>query len=681
MGAPVAAAAAGGFQFITSINTIARDDETRRKVRSHARRQKLPSQPSAAPAKAQAASQKERTGKFRVGHNAGASTPGAGPSTTTKPVAVRKKRIAPAAPTGERARDPRALIPSFRSSARALSDTSDSSTDDEYESSMITRELAFTTVGVTKELPNFSALSIKTTPMTETLLRYMMTVCLSPKEVSVQKWFNRAGAPTYMTTHHSSFLAHGFAINPTGDLVSGISIDDAATHSFMALIAAMHNSLANWNDTSTLDFHRFQTVKAVNSRLNVEGKDGSYPVSDGVLVAVAMLVNVESYIGSLGSAAAHMQGLKRMIDLRGGIIDGLGYSSVLQRTIAWADYSYATAANEPLVLPFIPDLAGSLRLHDRFTSRTILTNMDPPSYGDLTIKNREIVEILELMHSVSRFIDGYDYNDLDSSVSERVQVSDSIYLAEWKLCQLEDTMRSKYFTSRASSMTPSLYSDDTLSPQESKGPETDISDPLVYAAHLFLHLAVRGQPPTAYRHKVLTEALVSSLYGPLMSLNLLNWPDSTTYGSPESGAGSNNDRPSPGGTSLDGRASAPLSNTAFLTSHGYPDNETGRPVRDELHSDILLWMLFIGCCVRVPPNPYNSTYMYHGVSQANVRDFFVAPLINLCRRRNITERSDLHSRLRGVVWLGCWCDYQLETLWQEIEPRVQDLATNDWSSG
>ena len=61
----------------------------------------------------------------------------------------------------------------------------------------------------------------------------------------------------------------------------------------MALMAAMHNSLAGWNDTTTLDFHRFQTVKAVNSRLNIEGKNASCPVSDGVLVAVAMLVNVE----------------------------------------------------------------------------------------------------------------------------------------------------------------------------------------------------------------------------------------------------------------------------------------------------------------------------------------------------------------------------------------------------
>lgn len=210
MGAP-ATATAGGFQFITSINTIARDDETRRKVRSHARRQKLSSQPGTAPAKTQTASQKERTGKFRVGQSNGTSTSTSAPSPVpsgsaviSKTAAARKKRLAQ---DSERSRPSgTVLVPTLQRAASSTSDLSDCSTDDEYESGMITRELAFTTVGVTKELPNFSALSIKTTPMTEQLLRYMMTVCLSPKEESVQKWFTRAGAPTYMTTRKPRFF-------------------------------------------------------------------------------------------------------------------------------------------------------------------------------------------------------------------------------------------------------------------------------------------------------------------------------------------------------------------------------------------------------------------------------------------------------------------------------------------
>lgn len=72
-----------------------------------------------------------------------------------------------------------------------------------------------------------------------------------------------------------------------------INVDAAATHAFMANVAAMHNSLANWDDTTTIDFHRFQAVKSVNERLNLEGKDNDTPVSDGLIVAVALLVNTE----------------------------------------------------------------------------------------------------------------------------------------------------------------------------------------------------------------------------------------------------------------------------------------------------------------------------------------------------------------------------------------------------
>lgn len=59
------------------------------------------------------------------------------------------------------------------------------------------------------------------------------------------------------------------------------------------MLAAMHNSLAMWADTSTIDFHRFQAVKSINERLNLEGKDDSKPISDGLVVAVALLVNIE----------------------------------------------------------------------------------------------------------------------------------------------------------------------------------------------------------------------------------------------------------------------------------------------------------------------------------------------------------------------------------------------------
>lgn len=218
-----------GFQFITSINTITRNDETRRRVRSHARRQKLPSQTSA-PQPRSPSTQKERITKFRLGTGAGPSTSASGSSRT-------KRTTAPPTELGSSA------IPhDHHGHGHGIDDPP------KWETTMISKDLSIT---VAKELPNFSMLRIETTPLTENLLKYCMTVCLSPQEKFVQKWFARAGAPTYMNTRkanalsgvvgfnsiqnqgadplptpadHSSFLASTFAMNPTGDWMSSVSI-------------------------------------------------------------------------------------------------------------------------------------------------------------------------------------------------------------------------------------------------------------------------------------------------------------------------------------------------------------------------------------------------------------------------------------------------------------------------
>ena len=114
------------------------------------------------------------------------------------------------------------------------------------------------------------------------------------------------------TADHSSFLANSHAMNPGGDLMgfvsqyhhymlsgestnaeSQLSIDPAMTHAFMAMIAAMHNALADWDDMTTIDFHRHEAIQIINKRLNSEGRSLSIPVSDGVMVSVSLLVQIE----------------------------------------------------------------------------------------------------------------------------------------------------------------------------------------------------------------------------------------------------------------------------------------------------------------------------------------------------------------------------------------------------
>ena len=178
------------FQFITSINTIDRDAETRRKVRSHARRQKLPHGP-AGPAQRTApdtpSTQKDRTSKFRLG------------SSVKAPPKSRKARPGSATATTSSASSAsdRSSSPSQSRSSSAAGDLAAVEARPSYETTMITNDLGFTVV---RELPPFSTLPIQTTPLTENLFKYIICVCLSPKEKFVQKWFDRCGAPSYFST-------------------------------------------------------------------------------------------------------------------------------------------------------------------------------------------------------------------------------------------------------------------------------------------------------------------------------------------------------------------------------------------------------------------------------------------------------------------------------------------------
>lgn len=172
------------FQFITSINTVAHDDETRRKVRSHARRQKLSSENVQPPQSRKSTTQKERTSKFRLkpsvqqndpgSEDSGSSSHNGGDSSDRKPQSPPKLN---------------GLILGGRAG--------NYNPDTNFTPTMISQELALV---VARELPSFPMLRIETTPLTETLLKYCFTVCLCPKEEIVEKWFDRAGAPTYMMT-------------------------------------------------------------------------------------------------------------------------------------------------------------------------------------------------------------------------------------------------------------------------------------------------------------------------------------------------------------------------------------------------------------------------------------------------------------------------------------------------
>ncbi|KAI1348814.1 hypothetical protein F5Y01DRAFT_306444 [Xylaria sp. FL0043] len=618
------------FQFITSINTVAHDEETRRKVRSHARRQKLSNESSPPSQARKSTSQKERISKFRL-------KPSAQPVDTNP----KDNSCSRNGSSGNKVKPPSIL----RLHSPTLGGHIEEGKNANFSPTMISRELALV---VARELPSFPMLRVETTPLTETLLKYCFTVCLCPREAMVEKWFDRAGAPTYMMTYYSGFLANAFAMNPEGNFFDALHVDTAITHAFMALVASMHNSLAQWNDTSTFDFHRLQAIKAINERLNVEGKSPNVPISDGITMAVALLVNNETFTGSIQAAAAHMCGLKRIVDLRGGILEGFKYISVIQRALV-VNFSYAYAAGQPLMFPFVPELASSLSLQDRFKDRSMQVTNRPPGPRDLVIRDREIVEIFELLHSVTDCLGSFDYNNLANMSTERVQLSDSIYLGEWRLFQMEETYRNLKVSKRTSSLASGNHS--CVNGETGDSLAIDITESLMLAGHLFMHLALRGQPPAAPRHQGITGALMSSLFDTLLALDILSNPE--PYGSPRSSHSAG----SLGNSSVE----------SWSTSTSHTSFQSNSPLKpeDDFTKNALLWILFVGSCVRAPvvSTQYQCSQF---VLLGDHHQFFIHALKNYCLMRYITDKETLASKLKDVLWLNSWCENQLNMAWTEI---------------
>ncbi|KAI1199146.1 hypothetical protein F5X97DRAFT_297597 [Nemania serpens] len=625
------------FQFITSINTVAHDDETRRKVRSHARRQKLSSENVQPPQSRKSTTQKERTSKFRLkpsvqqndpgSEDSGSSSHNGGDSSDRKPQSPPKLN---------------GLILGGRAG--------NYNPDTNFTPTMISQELALV---VARELPSFPMLRIETTPLTETLLKYCFTVCLCPKEEIVEKWFDRAGAPTYMMTYYSGFLANAFAMNPEGNFFDALHVDTAITHAFMAMVASMHNSLAQWNDTSTFDFHRLQAIKAINERLNIEGKSPNVPISDGITMAVALLVNNETFTGSIHAAAAHMSGLKRIVDLRGGILEGFKYIGVIQRALVWADFSYAYAAGRPLMFPFVPQLASTLSLHNRFQCRQMESTMGPSRPEVLVVRDREIVQIFELIYSITECLGIFDYNNLWNMSTERVQLSDSIYVAEWRLFQLEESYRNLNLSRRTGPL--ALETKNIARGETRTSPVIDLSESLTLAGHLFVHLALRGQPPAAPRHRGITEALVSSLCDTLLALDLISHPE--PYGSPRSyySVGSL------GNSSVESWSTT-TSTTSIFSNHSIKRE-------DDFTKNTLLWILFIGSCIRVPIAP-TEHFPHQTILLGDHHQFFTYALKKYCLMRYITNKETLAEKLKDVAWLNSWCENQVNLIWAEISDHL-----------
>lgn len=109
--------------------------------------------------------------------------------------------------------------------------------------------------------------------------------------------------------------------------------DSASVHAVM-LMAASHYGRVRGSKSHTIDLLQLRgmAIREINSALAEEGRG----TSDQLIAAVAKMAAYEALFGDRSICNTHMQGLTRMVSLRGGL-PALGLDGMLERLLLWID--------------------------------------------------------------------------------------------------------------------------------------------------------------------------------------------------------------------------------------------------------------------------------------------------------------------------------------------------------
>ena len=128
---------------------------------------------------------------------------------------------------------------------------------------------------------------------------------------------------------------NSFGLNPDGDWFDLIRGDAAPLHALLSVSGRIRALQLGVEEHVDVFRHEAEAIKLINERLSDNGEG----LSDTLIAAVAVLVNQEAMTRSFKSAQVHMQGLVRMVQLRGGL-EKINSKAVLQRVITWSECCY-----------------------------------------------------------------------------------------------------------------------------------------------------------------------------------------------------------------------------------------------------------------------------------------------------------------------------------------------------
>ncbi|KAF2420282.1 hypothetical protein EJ08DRAFT_28454 [Tothia fuscella] len=209
--------------------------------------------------------------------------------------------------------------------------------------------------------------------------------------------------------------------------------------------------------------------------------------------------------GTYASSSIHMAGLKIMVELRGRL-HNFGHSQMLQRILTWTDFAYCTTWNEKPIFPLLPHLSGTSA---QFPSHLLSPLPKILQMGLLYLPHIQprVFEILHSLHQISSAIT-WSLNQKEAATQlERKQISMAVYTTEYALLLLRSSEEDTAITELVHNV-------------------FNLSNVLLLAAHLYLHLAIRELPGTAKMHLNMLNQLYRAIPDNL-SVAVLLWDNSS----------------------------------------------------------------------------------------------------------------------------------------------------------
>lgn len=117
-------------------------------------------------------------------------------------------------------------------------------------------------------------------------------------------------------------------------------LTEAATFQVIVLLAASHQSSLHPSQANSSQLLRLKSkaISLVGTALAINGP------SDQLIAAVAKMASYESMFGDVRGFQAHMAGLLKMVEMRGGL-SSLGMKGMLARMCVWIDRNAALVQN------------------------------------------------------------------------------------------------------------------------------------------------------------------------------------------------------------------------------------------------------------------------------------------------------------------------------------------------